>query len=118
MTKFNRFVTFSAAALMFAAAAGLASPALAATVSPAPVTPAAGTTFTPPLVMETADSPVYYAPGQLSTVASLLYADETWYVLGQDSTGQWAQIFVTDAVSVWLPKADLALGNTPLPITG
>lgn len=46
---------------------------------------------------------------------SLVYAGETWYMLGQDSTGKWAEIFITDSVDVWVPKAVLALGKTALP---
>jgi len=120
MKLFNRSnVTATVAALMIAATAMLSSPAQAASnpvPAPAPVA-ADPTTYVPLLVTETSDSNIYYAPSQMITSSSSVYAGETWFVLGQDSTGTWIELFIDPVTSVWVPKSVMALSpSTPLPI--
>ncbi len=120
MFKFQRLVMTASAALLFATISGIAAPAQAATLKPAPTPVAADpSTYVPMLVTEISDSQIYYAPGQVSGDSEMLYAGETWYILGQDSTGKWVQVYVTPDVSVWAAKASFALSaTTPLPIVG
>jgi hypothetical protein len=117
MNLFKRNVTAGVAALMIAATAALSSPAQAASnPAPAPVVTADPTTYVPLLVTEVSDSNIYYAPNQVINSSSV-YAGMTWYVLGQDSTGQWVSLYVDPVTSVWVPKAVMSLSpSTALPI--
>jgi len=119
MKLLNRNITAGAAALMIAATAVLSSPAQAAS-NPAPAPVAADqSTYVPLLVTETAASNIYYAPNQPIASGSLVYAGETWYVLGQDPTGQWVSLYIDPVTSVWVPKSVMALSpSTALPILG
>ena len=120
MKLFNRNnITAGFAALMITATAALSSPAQAASnPAPAPAPVAADpSTYVAIMVSETADSNIYYAPGQLISNSSMVYAGENWFVLGQDSTGAWVELYIDPVTSVWVPKSVMALNpSTPLPI--
>ncbi len=116
MKKFNRIVALAAAAMLVVILIGAAAPALADTTPANPYPTADPSTYVPILVTETQDTSAYWAPGQSTEFP--LFAGQSWYVLGQDSTGKWIEIYVTGSVSLWLPRADMAVGGAPLPVTG
>jgi len=120
MNKVLRAVSVSAAAIVLAAGAGLASPARAdspsATTQKTAIATIDQASYTPVLVTETVDSRVYWAPDQVVAEGDSVFAGMSWYVLGQDSTGEWLQIAITPTLNLWVPRGVLAIGNTPLPV--
>lgn len=118
MNKVARFASTTAAALMFAAVVGLASPAHAATSSIKTIDPA---NYTPVLATVGTTSSIYWGPDKGDEIQTddELHAGDTWYIIGQDSTGKWVEVYITDSFSAWVPmSAFIGLSNVPLPIVG
>ena len=118
-TLLKRLIPIGIAATLIAATALISSPALADTSSTsAPVvTPDPTTTYNPILVTEIADSNVYYLPGQMITGGMSISSGMSWYVLGQDTTGEWVNIMLGTCLNVWVQKSVMALSpTTPLPV--
>lgn len=103
----SRLALFGASALMAASVIGFAaSPALADTSTPVTV---------PIMVGVNTTTTVYDAPNANSDQVGQLIAGQTWFVLGGDSTGKWAEIFITPSISGWVPVSALGLSGVTLP---
>jgi hypothetical protein len=90
--------------------------ALVAAVNTTAAHAAESTDYTPIMVMVTQDTPLYYEPGKQNGDENKLVAGQTWYLLGQDATGNWIKVAITPTVSSWVPRTSLALGKMQLPV--
>ena len=104
-----RVVLLAAAGLMAVSMVGLgiASPALAQSSSPVTVPVQVGVSTT---------SAVYYAPNANAATSDQIFAGQTWFVLGTDSTGMWVEVFITPSSEAWVPATALALNGMTLPV--
>jgi uncharacterized protein YgiM (DUF1202 family) len=119
MNKVARFVSTSAVALMLAAAVGISSPAHAATMDK--IVTIAQADYVPVLATVTSTTSLYWGPdvGDEIQTDDELHAGDSWYINGQDSTGKWVQVYITDSFSAWVPMSAFAsLNGVPLPVVG
>lgn len=68
------------------------------------------------LVGVNATTTVYDKPSTAGDVAGQLVAGQTWFVLGQDSTGKWTYVQITPTVFGWVSSSALALQSLTLPV--
>jgi hypothetical protein len=77
----------------------------------------ADTTVTVPyLVTVTIDTSAYDTPSLSGNNLGPIYAGETWFALGSDTTGKWVQIYLDSNNNVWIPATTVALGGIKLPV--
>jgi hypothetical protein len=60
-------------------------------------------------------STVYDTPRTTGNVEGQLAAGQTWFVLGQDSTGKWTEVEITPSIFGWVSSSALNLQNLTLP---
>jgi hypothetical protein len=107
MNLFNRNnVTVGIAALMVAATVALSSPALADST---PVN-------VPYMVGVNTTTNLYDAPNLNADYIGQVLAGQTWFVLGEDTTGKWTEIQITPTIVGWGATSAFALNGITLPI--
>lgn len=106
MNNVKRYAAIAAAVIAFAGFSGGIARADGET------TTTTSEDFTAVLVTVKADTPIYYAPGQKIETDDHLAAGQQFYVVGVDSTGKYARVYVTESFSTWVPVSSLALGST------
>lgn len=107
MNNLKRYAAIAAAVIAFAGFSGGIARADGETT-----TTTTNEDFTAVLVTVKADTPIYYAPGQQITTDDHLAAGQQFYVVGVDSTGKYARVYVTESFYTWVPVSSLALGST------
>jgi len=107
MNLFKRSnVTLGIAALMIASTVALSSPAFADST---PVT-------VPYMVWVNTTTNLYDAPNLNADYVGQVLAGQTWFVLGEDTTGKWTEIQITPGIVGWGATSAFALNGITLPV--
>ncbi|MHB8628324.1 MAG: SH3 domain-containing protein [Aggregatilineales bacterium] len=59
---------------------------------------------------------VYDAPSNTADLEGQLVAGQTWFVLGQDTSGKWAEVQITPSIFGWVASSALDLQSLTLPV--
>ncbi len=59
---------------------------------------------------------VYDAPSNTADLEGQLAAGQTWFVLGQDTSGKWVEVQITPAIFGWVASSALGLQSLTLPV--